>query len=78
MDQNEESEIETEVLFTNCPEGRICPAVIRVSSLHGETAIVGRIAAGPEAAALDKHVGPGEAVVILPDEIFDMIRKGTL
>lgn len=78
MDQHDDDNIETEVLFTNCPEGKICPAVIRVSSLNGETAIVGRIAIGKEAIALDKHVGPGETVVILPDEILDMIRKGAI
>lgn len=69
---------ETEVIhIVSCPEGPVCPALIRMDGLHGETAIVGRIVTDPaQAAALGKHIGPGEGFLVVPDELLDMIRKG--
>lgn len=67
------------VHIVECPEGPVCPAVVRVAGLQGETAIVGRIVTDPAIArALGKHIGPGEAALIVPDELLDMIRKEVL
>ena len=54
-----------------CPDGRTCPAVIRISSRPGMKALVGKLVTDPvEAAVLGRHLGPGEGVVLVPDELI--------
>lgn len=54
-----------------CPDGRTCPAVLNISTRPGHKAIVGRVITDPaEAAALGRHIGPGEAVVLVPDQLL--------
>jgi hypothetical protein len=54
-----------------CPDGRTCPAVIRISSRPGMKALVGKLVTDPaEAAVLGRHIGPGEGVVLVPDELL--------
>lgn len=73
MDQHEPA---THVLHTNCPEGKVCPALIAMSSRPHETVVVGRLVTDPaEAAALGRHIGPGEGALIVPD---DLIREANL
>lgn len=91
--------------IADCPDGRICPAVITVSTQPAHTAVVGKVSdsvgtvyipdelipgaaglpAAPhrpgyriitgepvsdprEADALAEHVGPGEAVILVPND----------
>lgn len=91
--------------ISDCPDGKICPAVITVSTQPAHTAVVGKVSgtagtvyipdeltsgasglpAAPdrpgyrimtgdpvsdphEAAALAEHVGPGEAVILVPND----------
>lgn len=56
---------------TDCPDGKVCPAVLTVSTQPGWKAVVGRVVTDPtEAAALGHHIGPGEAVVLVPDQLL--------
>lgn len=54
-----------------CPDGRTCPAILTISTRPGHKAIVGKVITDPaEAAALGHHIGPGEAVVLVPDQLL--------
>lgn len=90
--------------ITACPDGKVCPAVITVSTQPDYTAVIGKSSPAPgtvyiphelipgadalpaapgwvgysvmtgalvtdprEAAALAEHIGPGEAVVLVPN-----------
>lgn len=68
----------THVLHIDCPEGKVCPAVIDVEGLTGMKAVVGKVITDPTiAAALGQHIGPGEAALLITDDLYDQIRKGT-
>lgn len=74
-----EPEVTTERLLTTCPDGKVCPAVVSVSSRPGYKAIVGLAEmTDAERTALARHIGTGEGALFVPDELLDLIRKGLL
>jgi hypothetical protein len=54
-----------------------CPAVIAVDGLTGHKAVVGKVITDPAiASALGQHIGAGEAVVLIPDNLYRQIQEG--
>jgi len=70
--------IRTHILHidSSCAD-KACPAVVDVSATPGHKAVVGKIVTDPAiAAALGQHIGAGEAVVLIPDNLYRQIQEG--